>query len=365
MKKIANITWITYHNYGTFLQAYALQEYIKSLGYQNAILNDESIILNIFNWKLEIKKKFWQMTKAYRMFANSQKESDRLFEKFKSDHLVLEENVTDIDYLNNEYDCFVCGSDQIWNPFSLRNPKAGFYYADFAKKKKVAYAPSIGVSAIPFEYIELFTGLIQKFQFLSAREKQGKGIMEKLTGRKVNVVVDPTLLLGRDEWNNIVNSGVKDSKKYVLGYFLTPNPVYINAAKNYTRKMGYEFRMLFTDKSYVAVADNLITAGPVEFLQAIRDAQFVFTDSFHGSIFSSIFKVQFITFKRFGNTITNQNSRVENLLRMMNIDERFIGVEDIKKIYSLDEIDFDKTWDRISSHIEDSKQYLLNALRNE
>lgn len=363
MKKIANITWITYYNYGTVLQAYALQQYIKSQGYQSVILNDESIIKQQFSWKMKLKQIFGRLNKNYRMFSNSQKNSQKLFEKFKKEHIVLENNISDINYLNRIYDCFICGSDQIWNPFSLKFSPNSFFYADFAKKKKIAYAPSIGLYSIPTEYIKKFKSLIQNFSYLSAREIQGKYVMEKLTGKIVSEVVDPTLLLGQEEWERLINDGNHSQQKYVLGYFLTPNPIYINAAKDYAYKIGYEFRMLYTNWSYYAFTDKLVTAGPIEFLKAIHDAQFVFTDSFHGSIFSSIFRIQFFTFKRFKNTITSQNSRVENLLRIMNIENRFIGIEDINKINSLGEIDFNKVSDRISTNIENSKQYLLNALK--
>jgi len=363
MKKIANITWITYHNYGTFLQAYALQQYINSLGYQSIVLNDEFIIENKISWKAEIRRMIGKLNKDYRMFLRSQKDSANLYKQFKREHIVLDNNISDIDYLNRVYDCFVCGSDQIWNPFSFKNTKNDFFYADFAKKKKVAYAPSIGVASIPKEYVERFKKLIQDFSFLSARERQGKEVMEKLTGKIVYEVVDPTLLLGQGEWRKLINNSHKATQKYVLGYFLTPNPIYINIAKEYAHEMGYEFRMLYTNRSYSAVADKLITAGPVEFLKAIHNAQYVFTDSFHGSIFSSIFRIQFVTFKRFKNTITSQNSRVENLLRIMNLENHLIGIEDISKIYTLEKIDFNNVWERLSSIIEESKQYLSVALK--
>lgn len=362
IKQIATITWITYPNFGTYLQAYALQHFIQSLGYYNAILNDESMIEKRINWKLEIKKIIWQASRTYRLFVSSNKKSALLYEKFKREYIVIENNIEDVDYLNKKYDCFVCGSDQIWNPFSLQNPKVGFYYADFSRKTKIAYAPSIGVASIPSEYLSTFAKLIKDFPYLSAREKQGQTIMENITGRKVTNVVDPTLLLACKDWEKLIDKGSKRGK-YVLGYFLTPNTLYISAAKEYAHKKGLEFRMLFTDKSYVSVADELITAGPKEFLQTIHDAYAVFTDSFHGSIFASIFRIQFVTFKRFGDTTKSQNSRVENLLNFMGISNRLLGESDIKKLYALENIDFNDVWQRLSVLIDESKSFLINALK--
>lgn len=341
MKKIANITWITYPNFGTFLQAYALQQYIISLGYEDVILDDSTVINNHVDWKFRVKKWIWSLGKTYRRYINSQKIAQKLYGRFKEEHILIESNVKDVKRLNETYDCFVCGSDQIWNPFSLSNPKSGFFYADFAEKKKISYAPSIGVSSVPSDFVDRFHALIKGFSFLSAREKEGQKIMQKLSGKCVANVVDPTLLLDGQQWSKLLDSHKKIAdEKYVLGYFLTPNPVYIEAAKAYAYKNGYKFKMFYTDKSYYSVADELITAGPIEFLQAIHDAQHLFTDSFHGSIFASIFKVQFITFKRFKNTITSQNSRVENLLKMMDIEERLLSEEDVADIDKLEKINF-------------------------
>ena len=363
MKKIANITWITYPNFGTFLQAYALQQYIISLGYEDVILDDSTVINNHVDWKFRVKKWIWSLGKTYRRYINSQKIAQKLYGRFKEEHILIESNVKDVKRLNETYDCFVCGSDQIWNPFSLSNPKSGFFYADFAEKKKISYAPSIGVSSVPSDFVDRFHALIQGFSFLSAREKEGQKIMQKLSGKCVANVVDPTLLLDGQQWSKLLDSHKKIAdEKYVLGYFLTPNPVYIEAAKAYAYKNGYKFKMFYTDKSYYSVADELITAGPIEFLQAIHDAQHLFTDSFHGSIFASIFKVQFITFKRFKNTITSQNSRVENLLKMMDIEERLLSEEDVADIDKLEKINFGHVWNQITPYITKSKEYLIHAL---
>lgn len=363
MKKIANITWITYPNFGTFLQAYALQQYIISLGYEDTILDDSSIIDTHVDWKFRIKKWLWRLDSTYRRFVYNQRKSNDLYETFKNNHLIIDKNIADVKRLSDTYDCFVCGSDQIWNPFSLKNPKAGFFYADFTQRKKIAYAPSIGVSNIPDEYIERFRNLIKDFACLSAREIQGQMIMKELSGKAVVKVVDPTLLLDKKRWENLLPDHERHKVKYVLGYFLTPNPIYIEAAKKYAHEHGYEFKMFYTDKTYFDEADEVITAGPIEFLQAIHNAEYLFTDSFHGSIFASIFDVQFITFKRFKKAATSQNSRVENLLKMMKIEDRLLSEEEVGVIDQLEPIDFEKVWEYLSPFITESKEYLYDVLK--
>lgn len=363
MKKIASITWITYPNFGTFLQAYALQQYIVSVGYEDAILDDSTIIETPVSWKYTIKKMLWRLDKGYRRFVNNQKKSKELYESFKRNHLIIDKNIEDPLKLDARYDCYVCGSDQIWNPFSLANPKSGFFYADFTKQKKIAYAPSIGISKMPDEYRNRFKSLIKDFSFLSAREPQGQQIMEELSGKFVANVADPTLLLDKTRWEMLLpkQEGVKD--KYILGYFLTSNPIFIEAARKYAHSHGYKFKMFYMDMTYYNEADEVITAGPIEFLEAIHNAEYLFTDSFHGSIFASIFNVQFITFKRFKKSVTSQNSRVENLLKIMKIEERLLSEDEVSLIDSLEKIDFEKVWKNLTPFIKESKEYLNNALK--
>ena len=363
MKKIANITWITYNNFGTFLQAYALQQYIISLGYEDMILDDSPIIDLHINWKYRIKIWLWKLNVIYRRFAVSQKKSAKLYDRFKQSHLIIDKNIENYQNLDAKYDCFVCGSDQIWNPLFLKDPKTVFFYAEFTKQRKIAYAPSIGISKMPDEYRDRFKSLIKDFSFLSAREPQGQQIMEELSGKFVANVADPTLLLDKTRWEMLLpkQEGVKD--KYILGYFLTSNPIYIEAARKYAHSHGYKFKMFYTDKTYYNEADEVITAGPIEFLEAIHNAEYLFTDSFHGSIFASIFNIQFITFKRFKKSVTSQNSRVENLLKIMKIEERLLSEDEVSLIDSLEKIDFEKVWKNLTPFIKESKEYLNNALK--
>ncbi len=364
MKRTAIITWITYPNFGTYLQAFALQKYIKSLGYENKILNDAPYTSKFSNWKYELKKALWMCTSNYRVFARSQKESLKLYERFKLENIDLENNASDKSYLNSYYDCFICGSDQIWSPLSLlNNPNADFYFASFATKEKIAYAPSIGLKSIPDKLKYRYVELIKGFKALSAREPQGQQILYELSVEDVVKVVDPTLLLSKEDWERLLALQEQaEEEKYVLAYFLTPNPIYMKVAKEYARSHKCKFKMFFMDRSCCYFADELIVAGPIEFLMAIKNAGFIFTDSFHGSIFAYIFNVQFVTFKRFKDQIINQNSRVENLLRMMDIPEHLIDEDNLDFISELPVIDFRRVEKSLEPFINTSKQYLQKAL---
>lgn len=364
MRRIAIITWNTYHNFGTFLQAYALQQYLYISGYDNKILDDHIIIDNNINWKFKIKKLLWRLRrKSYRIYTKSKHDSDRLFNNFKRKYLNIDSNITPLTYLDKKYDLFICGSDQIWNPFLLDNPNQTFYYAAFSKKKKIAYAPSIGISNIPPQYNKKVKNLISSFCNLSLRENQGVESISKLTKKNVIKVVDPTLLLNKEEWEKILPKNNTHIEKYILGYFLTPNTSYINAAITYAKQKSLKFILFFTDESYYKYDCELISAGPIEFLNYIKHAEILFTDSFHGSIFAKIFHVQFFTLKRFGNTQKGQDSRVENLLDMFGIKYRLMGIENIENLTNIQNIDFEKVDNNIFQYINASKTYLKNALQ--
>lgn len=400
MKKIATITWNSYYNFGTYLQAYALQQFLLSNGYDTTVIDDSKFAKIQTNWRYEAKKIAWLLLKSFREYKSSNKQAKRLYDEFKKSYLKLD-YCSDSKHLNSNYDIFVCGSDQIWNPNHLsKNPYASFYYADFTSKTKIAYAPSIGISSIPSELKTQVANLIKDFKHLSAREDAGCKLLTELSNKEVRSVVDPCLLLDRDKWSRLLDSNLCSSsqdkqnlnksnalkstepvkRQYILAYFLTNNTNYISAAKAYAQKKGLPLKMFFLNKDYYKIADELLTAGPLEFLNAIKNAEMVFTDSFHASIFAAIFQTQFITFKRFkdvsinqdsknascnqsiGAVLRNQNSRVENLLSKMGIGEHLLDESQIDQIDNLPDIDFQKVEENIAPYIEESKKYLLQAL---
>lgn len=363
-KRTATVTWVKYHNFGTFLQAYALQRYVVQMGYGNAILDDASIVRRRTDWKHEVKKVLMRMFHAgYRRYVQSLERASVLFNDFKRMHLVVDGETGRLSALDERYDVYICGSDQIWSPFSLDNPNAGFYYASFTDKKKIAYAPSIGVSEVPQQYKAKLKGLTKGFDFLSAREQQGVDILRELTGKDVERVVDPTLLLGKEQWDMLLPEEAPCSGKYIPAYFLTPNRAFISTAIDYAKRKGLRLKMFFTDKDYCGCDCELLTAGPIEFLHYVRNAECLFTDSFHGSIFASVFHTQFFTFLRFQRTARSQNSRVENLLGMMGISERLLGEDSCDKVWGLPDIDFVRVDGNIAPFVRKSKEYLEKALQ--
>lgn len=363
-RRSAIITWVTYNNFGTFLQAYALQKYVIRQGWDNYILDDSSMIEVNTSWEYKIKKALMRVLQInFRKYEKSRECASSMFNEFKRKNLIIDSESSNMQSLNAKYDVFICGSDQIWNPYLLENPNVGFYYASFTRKKKIAYAPSIGVYEVPQQYKEKLKELTSGFNFLSAREQQGVDILRELTGEKVVKVVDPTLLLDVNQWDKLLPKSSPCKEEYILAYFLTPNPIFINVANNFAKRHKLKLKLFLTNKRYYGYCCDLITAGPTEFLHYVREAKYLFTDSFHGSIFASIFNTQFFTFRRFNDIAQSQNSRVENLLEMMGINERLLGEDNCDEVNNLPDIDFARIDANLVPYIEQSKEFLKKALQ--
>lgn len=374
MQKTAIITWNSFYNYGTCLQAYALQQYILSLGYDNYIVDDSTIVygasLESAKYKFVNKcklrwTKLWQSLHAnYRAFYKYQRVLVPAIHHFKANVLKIDYDIVSI--LNDvcDYDVYICGSDQIWSPGMLENPKGCFFFASFTKKRKISYAASIGRYEIPQEWKAKVMDLIIPFSAISVREEAGQRALQELSNQKVELVVDPTLLLNKQEWEELLPSQKASTEKYVLGYILTPNTRFYQIAREYAHQHGMRFYLFMLNIEDYGEADQLISGGPFDFLQYVRDAEMVFTDSYHGTIFATIFETPFYTFKRFtDDSPINQNSRIETLLSSMGATNRLIeGMH--KHQETADAIDFAEIKGRLNPLIEHSKGFLQDALAN-
>lgn len=372
--KIAQITWISFLNFGTSLQALALQRVLAQNGH-NAFVVDDTHITKIRDyWGVSgllrriCKPHIWRVIKRYRRFANQYMDIDR---KWLS-----------VEDLSARYDAFVCGSDQIWSPL-LPAQNNGFYFAWQMRGVKVAYAPSLGAASISEEYCELIRPWLNDFKALSCREDTGAKILSEITGREVETVLDPTLLLTGEEWreifklnrtdgpdmankpNELYNSdnSNKSYKAYVLGYFLTYNEAYLKFARGVADKMGVNLAIFAIDKRMRRYADMWIDAGPEEFVKAIAGCEGLITDSFHGTIFGLHFHRPLLTVQRFRATSkNNQNSRIENLFNILGITDNFLNEEDLTDETGLRTYDYNELERRLGVERQRSLNYLRDAL---
>lgn len=350
--RTATVTWITYENYGTYLQAYALQQTLLKLGVDNHIIDDKRII-DTCMWKSK-------MIKAVNIFLGRHNSSS-YYKAFKRKYLRVDNNFSTLDDLNERYDAFICGSDQIWSPYLPFQP---YYYLDFVKCRKIAYAPSTGTGYMTTEYKQAIKPLIERFSAVGVREESGKQMLSTFINKEISTVLDPTLLLTGSEWNRSIEGQSEKNEDYILCYFLTPNIWYMNYVKMYAQKHQLPIKIFATSKQYASYADECIYAGPKEFLSYIKGARKVFTDSFHASIFSIQFHKDFITFKRFEDGKgKDQNARIADLFHKIGLSSYFIGRESLKDVTRLLPPEYDKVDTCLNALREKSLEFLQNALK--
>lgn len=267
-----------------------------------------------------------------------------------------ENRVDNIEEVSNEYDYFIAGSDQIWNPHWINGYVEFLQFAD--KKKRISYSASFGVRGIPQEKRKDFSRYINGMEYISVREQAGAEIVKDLCRFDVPVLVDPTLLISKDEWSAIAERPWWLGKdRYLLVFFLGDLSEHESReceriAKNYNLKI-----INLLDKNNL----DCYTSSPEEFLYLIKNASIVFTDSFHATVFSIIMNTPFVNFNRKG---MEMNSRIDTLLNLFGMNERrVIDGEQIR--LDLFNVDFSNVEECLNIEREKSKNFLLKALHIE
>ena len=276
MNKVALSTWFSYHNYGTALQVVALYNIIKNLGYDVDVVNydpehkfTEKCKSN--GEKIVHRRRLKQFKGALWKVQNNiydPKGKSKKFAAFVNENLTFTTECfseADLHNLNDEYDIFVCGSDQIWSPRCFDST----YYLNFVNNssKKIAYAPSFGCDSIDsFPAAGAITNCLKDFSHISVREKSGVVIVESCTGVKPPVVVDPALLLDRNAWNSFEKS-VEVNGPYCLFYFLGNHERNWNAALSIAKANNLTPIVVPVFKRDFKRTDtDLGPIGPAEFL---------------------------------------------------------------------------------------------------
>ncbi len=359
--KIGLMTWYKYHNYGTVLQAYALYKKIRDLGYNPYMIN----------YKPREKNRYLQRRKDIPQKIKNKLIHRHLdFSKVAFDDFICK-NFTEtsecntyieLKELNNQFQAFICGSDQIWSSYVFDEK----YFLNFADENKIiSYAPSLGSSEVTDGVVrDRMKHLISRFKYLSVREETGKKIIFDVASRDAKVTLDPTLLLSKDEWEESLDLETTNSKqeKYALCYFLGSSDKYVSQIETYAKNNGLKIiNIPFLKNAKINKYTSTTPIGPREFVNLIKDAQVVFTDSFHGIIFSINFNTNFFAYKRFkDNEKLNQNSRVLDILKKLNLEGHLVNENFIP---SIEEADFRDVNARLAELREDSLDFLSSSLK--
>ena len=373
-KKIALMTWYSYINYGSALQASALYLKIKENGYGVDFIKYEPKGNNILekNKKYFIKRSLLKLKEIINPKYKSV-ERRQLFENFINDNCSYTSSCKcypELHDLNLKYDAFICGSDQIWSPLCYDSK----YFLDFVDdcNRMIAYAPSLGPGEVVNPIIrEYMKNNIARFKYLSVREQQGANFIKILTGQEAKVVLDPTLLLDSWEWDNYIKiEQIKEiqNKEYAICYFLGNSNKYMGYVKKLSKIMKIPFYIIpVTLKQKRSKEAVPFEVGPREFVSLIRNAKYVYTDSFHGLAFSVNYNIPFSVFKRFkDNDSENQNNRIFNLLEILDLKNRLVDYRNKNKgdIQRHAICDFSIANVKLREKRKESIDYLKNALES-
>lgn len=330
--KVGIITMIS-DNYGNRLQNYALQEVLFKMGNEVETLRNPwkrkySFVRNVVNPKF--KELIYSITKHPLRYKRKYG-----FELFNHKYIKLSNywlnKETDLSKIASYYDVFICGSDQIWN--SEAKEITGKYFADFAnKEKRASYAASFGIGNVIPERETEFKRYLENMKYLSVREEQGSTIIKGLIGKTAEFHIDPTLLLTSDEWNKIITENICIDKKYIFCYFLgKPSSELMYYINLFAHEMELEVCYVCND-----INSKYNNINPSEFVSMIKNAEFIFTDSFHGTAFSIIYEKPFYVFYRNG-VKKSMASRIISILNLLGLQDRFEPIMLIKNdIYNLD-----------------------------
>lgn len=322
MKRVGIITITGLGNYGNRLQNYALQQAIE----KETDCKCETFINKSCSTKGYIKKM---------LFPVSHKLTEREV-KFKefNDEFINFSNIKINNISKNkhllDYDCLVCGSDQIWNSDFSENDKANFGYF-YPNLKVISYAASFGTDSVAKNKQKKYKKYLKNLNAISVREEKGKELVTQLSARDDAFVhIDPTLLLTSSEWMKVEKKPkIYNDKKYVLKYFLGEQNDEVNSQlENYVKKHDLEIiDVISPDSPYYNI-------GPSEFLYLERNAELIVTDSFHSCVFALIFKRPFIVTERKEKALKNMGSRLDTLLKKFDLENRKYDFESFKNINS-------------------------------
>lgn len=363
--KVGIITFHASYNFGSVMQAYALQKTVENMGYQSEIINFRpvaqkkkySLISFGSNWK-SVASDILNIR-----YLRNRQISHKKYESFINDRLKCSEEISyinDLDTFKDKYDICISGSDQIW---AYRVPEYVFskedirpaYFLSFTDKPKLSYGSSTGVSEL--SEIKAYRDLLMDYCSISVRENRGKEIIEELTGKTVTKVLDPTYLLSSDDWKN-EDTGIKPiKKKYVLIYSLQGMKKR-KKWKELIKRLSLEDYTVIAVSPFAPISNRDILdysfAGPLETLELFRDAFYIFTDTFHGMSFSIHMRKPFCLLET-----SEIDDRKRDVLSSLGLESRV--AYNIDTAISLFEDDVD--YDCKESIIEKDRQTSLSYLR--
>lgn len=344
--RIAVITYSFAQNWGAVLQAYALVEYLNSIGHDAKLI----YYREFDNRKFTTIKSVYDGLISVLKWRENQERVDK-FNDFRINNLQLTAKCTnekELSELNQDFDAFITGSDQVWN---VGKGVCKDYYLSFAEpeKRRISYAASFGVSSIPEQYQEQVREGINGIQYVSIREKSGAKIVKSLTGKDVKIVLDPVFLKTNHQWNQLVGNERIKKEKYIFVY-----PTQITKRLEETVKiLKKQYGCMAFSPFAIKGCKTIKNIGPKEFVKYIRDSEAVIASSFHATAFSIIYKKPIYVVAH-----SQTGSRTTDLLESIGMEQSIITDPAIIRTdydYSIQDMKL------LQEKINYSKEFLLHS----
>ena len=375
--------YYTSNNCGGLLQAFALCDVLNTLEGSEAeqICLNQSIFLPTDSLKTRIRKyiSFFGVRKfaisvlskfiREKKIATELQPNSNIFRKFE--HLIPHSETVysyfDIEKTINQYDIFITGSDQVWNWVDAPEARLNVFFLRFVPddKLKIAYAPSIACPYIPDNLKQYYYDSINRLDAVSIREKSSLDLFPDDLRKKITPVCDPTLLLNGEQWCKSLNLDEKKTEQYIFLYLLNPSKSDRKIVKRLSKITGLKvitspnITMSPTSYDYHLADIDDFNMGPKEFVNYIKDASLVLTNSFHAAVFSIQFHTPFYVIKR--ESKVSMSSRLDSLLDDYGLKDRQISETfDEADVSGYDSID----WDRVDSILNKNREFSIQWLKN-
>lgn len=372
-------------NYGAQLQAFATQQAVKRMGYATKIINlgakalwtshnfgrgiIQYFFLNNRDRKARMRTRVHISNPTYLNNREARKQSSSLFIQNHLSDITVYPSYQALARDVKSMKAVLIGSDQKWLPGFCYRKISSLNYAPEGVRR-ISYATSLGVSEYPQYCRAMSKKMWEKMDYLSVREEQGAKIIREICGDiNVEVVVDPTYLYTKKEWEDMIPTKKMSGAPYVFCYFLGNDDDSKRCARRYAEKHHLKLVSVLSDESYSPYdqeyADELVQgASPEDFVNWIRGAAVVFTDSFHGTAFSVINERQFYVFyRRRMDSKMSRNSRIDNVLSLWKLGARLITDNNINwDSFDEEEIDYREVGSIVDSERRRSLDFLTKAL---
>lgn len=366
MSKIATLTTHAALNYGAVLQAYALSYYLGNNGH-------ECHVLNYIPHHVTKAYRLIQMPRSIRggilslfqlIHYRARKQRLNKFKAFREEFLPLSGgSIKDhqlLVQLANQYDCVICGSDQIWNPILHDFDEGYFLSFPGVCVHKLSYAASFGQDQIGESVKPELRRRLEGFSAFACRERSAQELIRELTGRCSEFVLDPVFLLDQNVWEKLAYP-MDENKAYALVYFLSNPGKSLGAVREIAKNNGLKTISIgFSPRDVVRGIDYEYGFGPQEFLSAIKHADTIVTNSFHCVAFSILFQKNF--YVRIESGQASRNDRIISLLHELGLENRMFYDRDSNALDFSREIDYTEVSSRLQKLIDRSAMYLKDCL---